>query len=126
MERKENEKFLKIIGKGVGISIASTIVFLTIFSLALVNTNMSENLIQPVVIGVTGISILIGSFIANKKNNKNGIINGCLIGGIYVFLIYIVSSIANDMNFGINLGAFLMIIFGIVGGAIGGILGVNV
>ena len=118
--------FFKSIFTGVGISMIFTIVCLTVFSLLLVYTSMSENLIQPVVIGVTGISIFLGSSIATRKKSKNGIINGAIVGFIYVFLIYLISSIVNDMNFSVNLGAILMIVIGIVGGAIGGIIGVNI
>ena len=126
MEKVGNNNYFISILKGVGISIIFTILSLTIFSLLLVNTNMSESLIQPVVIVVTGISILIGSFMANRKMSKNGIINGCIIGFLYIFTIYIISSIANNMNFSLNMGSIIMILVGIVCGAIGGIIGVNI
>ena len=118
--------FFKCIVKGVVIAMLFTMICLTIFSILLVNTNLSENLIQPVVIGVTGVSILLGSSIATRKMNKNGIINGTVIGFIYIFLIYLISSLVNEMNFSTNLSAIIMILVGIIGGAIGGIIGVNV
>ena len=118
--------FFKSIIKGVVIAMLFTIVCLTIFSILLVNTSMSENLIQPVVIGVTGVSILLGSSIATRKKNKNGIINGAVVGFIYIFLIYFISSLINDMNFSTNLSSIIMILVGIIGGAIGGIIGVNI
>ncbi len=126
MERVKNNNLLKTIVKGVGISIICTILALTIFSLLLVNTNLSENLIQPVVISVTGISLLIGSFITNKKMKKNGIINGCTIGFFYIMIIYIISSIVNNMNFSVNIGSIIMILVGLICGAVGGIMGVNI
>ena len=116
----------KSIIKGVGISIISTIICLTIFAILLVYTNMSESLIQPVIFGVTAISILMGSCIANRKMSKNGILNGCIIGFIYVFLIYMISSIINNMEFSVNFGSTIMFILGIIGGSIGGIIGVNI
>jgi putative membrane protein (TIGR04086 family) len=126
MERVRDNSFIGSILKGVIISIISTLVGLTIFSLLLVNTNLSENLIQPVVIGITGVSILIGSFIANVKNNKNGLLNGALIGFFYTVIIYIISSFANNMDFSLNIGSIIMIIVGLIGGAVGGIIGVNI
>jgi len=126
MESIKAESFFGNILKGVGVSIIFTVIALTFFSLLLVYTNINENLIQPVVIGVTGISILMGSFFANKNANKNGIINGCIIGFLYIIVIYLISSFANNMNFSVNLGTIIMIISGIIGGAIGGIIGVNV
>ena len=126
MEKAQSNSFFKSILKGVVISLIFTFVCLTIFSLLLVNTNMSENLIQPVVIGVTCISILMGSCLANRKINKNGILNGCIVGFIYVIIIYVISSIVNGMDFSVNFGATIMMVLGIVGGAIGGIIGVNI
>ena len=125
MEKFSNNYFLNIL-KGVGIAFVFTIIALTIFSCLLVYTNTSENLIQPVVIGVTGISILLGSFIANRGRKKNGIISGMLVGIIYILLIYIISSVVNEGQFAINMSALIMMAIGIIGGAIGGIIGVNI
>ena len=74
METFEKNNVILKIFKGVRISIAFTLICLTIFSALLTYTNLSESLIQPVVISVTGISILVGSFFATRKVEKNGII----------------------------------------------------
>ena len=74
------------IAKGVGISIGFTLIFLLIFSIILTYTNISEEWISPVIIVLTGISILIGSSIGNISLKKNGILNGGIIGGIYFFI----------------------------------------
>ena len=122
---EKNSVFLKII-KGVGISFAFTLICLTIFSGLLTYTNLSESLIQPVVISVTGISIFIGSFFATRKVGKNGIIKGISVGLIYILLIYIISSVVNGGNFALTIGSIIMILIGILCGAIGGIIGVNI
>ena len=122
---ENNNVFFKII-KGVGISFAFTLICLTIFSALLTYTSLSENLIQPVVISVTGISILAGSFFATRKVGKNGILKGITVGLIYILLIYFISSIVNNGNFSLNLGSIIMILAGIICGAIGGIIGVNI
>ena len=125
MEGFENNNiFLKIL-KGVGISFVFTLICLTVFSVLLTYTNLSENLIQPVVISVTGISILAGSFFATRKVGKNGIIKGIAVGLIYILLIYLTSSIAGG-NFALTIGSMIMILIGILCGAIGGIIGVNI
>ena len=121
---EKNNIFLKIL-KGVGISFAFTLICLTIFSALLTYTSLSENLIQPVVISVTGISILAGSFFATRKVGKNGIIKGIAVGLIYILLIYLTSSIAGG-NFALTIGSMIMILIGILCGAIGGIIGVNI
>ena len=125
METFENNNvFLKII-KGVGISVIFTIICLTVFSALLTYTNLSESLIQPVVIAVTGIGILVGSFFATRKMKKNGIFKGISVGLIYILLIYLISSIVNNANFALNMGSLAMGAVGILCGAIGGIIGVN-
>ena len=121
---EKNNIFIKII-KGAGISIIFTLICLTIFSAILTYTNLSESLIQPVVISVTGISILVGSFFATKKIKKNGIIKGIAVGLIYIMLLYLISSVVNNANFALKSGSIVMIAIGILCGAIGGIIGVN-
>lgn len=120
-----NNVFLKIL-KGVGISVLFTLICLTFFSALLTYTNLSESLIQPVVISVTGISILVGSFFATRKMNKNGIIKGVSVGLIYILLIYVISSVVNGGNFAVTIGSVIMILIGILCGAIGGIIGINI
>ena len=122
---EKNNLFIKII-KGVGISIIFTLICLTVFSALLTFTNLSESLIQPVVISVTGISIFVGSFFSTRKIKKNGIIKGIAVGLIYILLIYVISSVVNNANFALNMGSIVMIAIGILCGAIGGIIGVNV
>lgn len=126
MENFEKDNlFIKII-KGVGISIIFTLICLTVFSALLTYTNLSESLIQPVVISVTGISIFVGSFFVTRKIKKNGIIKGIAVGLIYILVIYVISSVVNNANFALNMGSIVMIAIGILCGAIGGIIGVNV
>lgn len=125
LERAKSSNFVTSVFKGVIIAMIFTLICLTVFSLLLINTNMTENLIQPVVIGITIISILIGSFFSNRKRNKNGVFNGCIVGIIYIAIIYIISSILNSMNFALNSSSIIMISLGLLGGAIGGIIGVN-
>ena len=125
MESLKNNSLVNIL-KGVGISILFTVICLTIFACLLTYTSLSEDLIQPVVIVVTGISILFGSLIVTRKLSKNGILNGIIIGLIYVFLIYIISSVVNNGNFALNLGAIIMMLISVICGAIGGMIGVNI
>jgi putative membrane protein (TIGR04086 family) len=87
-------------------------------------TNIQENTIEPVTIVITGISILLGSTIGNRKMKKNGLINGAIIGGIYMISIYLVSSLLNS-NFSLNGLSIIMIVVGMIFGVLGGIIGVN-
>lgn len=123
MEENSSKNIINI-GKGVLISLLFTIIFLIIFSTLLTYTNISEKLITPVIIVITAISIFIGSTIGNLKMNKNGLINGGAIGGIYLISIYVISSIMSQ-NFTLNMQSLIMIIIGIICGMFGGIIGVN-
>ena len=120
----EETKNIKYIIKGVIISIIATIILLLIFSILLTYTNISEKLINPFIIVITAISILIGSSIGNTKMKKNGLLNGAIIGGIYLTLIYIISSIINH-NFILTVQSVIIIISGIICGMLGGIIGIN-
>ncbi len=117
-------KNFKYILKGVIISIISTLIFLFIFSLILTYTNVSEKLINPFIIVVTAISIFIGSSIGSLKLQKQGILSGALIGGIYLISLYIISGIINN-NFSMTIQSIILIISGMICGMFGGIIGVN-
>lgn len=76
---------IKSILKGIAIAMILTVVLLLIFSIVLAYTNVGENTITPVIIIVTGISILVGSSISNIKIKKNGMLNGGIVGRTLYF-----------------------------------------
>lgn len=123
MEENVSRSFFNIL-KGVIISIIFTLVFLFIFSIILTYTSMSESFIAPVIIVITAISIFIGSSVGNIKMKKNGLLNGALIGGIYLLSIYLLSGIINQ-NFSLSTQSIIIIIAGMICGMFGGIIGVN-
>lgn len=123
MQINENKTIVNIL-KGVGISLTSTLIMLIIFSIILTYTNIQESFINPVIMIITAISILIGSSLGNIKIKRNGLINGGLIGGIYIIIIYLISSILN-WKFSLNIQSIIMIITAVVFGILGGIIGVN-
>lgn len=120
---KNNSNIIKII-KGSALAIVLSLVLLTIYAVLLSFTSISETTMVPVVLVITGISVLIGSSISSISIRKQGIANGGLVGLIYVLFLYIASSIAG-IGFEINMNAILMIIVGVITGMIGGIIGVN-
>ena len=112
------------IAKGSTLSIGITLILLFIFALLLTYTNMQENIISPVVIIISAVSVLIGSSISTIKMKKNGLLNGGLVGIVYVLTIYILSSVMGA-GFNLNMSATIMLIASIVTGMIGGIIGIN-
>ncbi len=115
---------IKNIFMGVLVSLIFTVIALIIFSTILTYTNIQENVINPVIMILTAISILIGSSIGNAKIRKNGLINGGIIGGAYILIIYLISSILN-WRFSLNVQSIIMIVVSIIFGILGGIIGVN-
>ena len=112
------------IAKGVGIALIVTLISLIIFSLILTYTSVSEKFIHPVIMIITGLSILLGSFLGNIKIKKNGMLNGGIIGIIYLLTLYLISSLLN-WNFGLNVESIIMLAVGFICGILGGVLGVN-
>lgn len=118
-----NNNIIKVI-KGSVISFFISVILLFIFASLLVYTNIQETTIKPVVIIISIVSILIGSSLSSIKIKKNGIINGALVGLIYILTLYILSSIS-FIGFNLNIYSIIMIIGAILSGMIGGIIGVN-
>ena len=115
--------FIRVI-KGSAFAVVLTLILLLIYSAFLTYTKLNESTMPVFVIGITAISILIGSLMSSVNIRKNGIVNGALVGLIYIVVIYLLSSIATK-TFSLNMYSIIMIIISTVAGAIGGIIGVN-
>ena len=99
-DKNENERkssnILKVI-KGSVISIFISVILLFIASLILTYTNIGENAIPTMIIIISAISIFIGSLVSAMHIKQKGILNGSLVGAIYIIIIYIIVEII--MNF---------------------------
>ena len=123
MESIKENKYIKIL-IGIIASMVLTLIGLFIYSLILSYTNLSEATIPIVVIAISFVSILISSTITVRKCTKNGMLNGGIIGGTYILILYIISSALNT-GFNVNIYTVIMIILGIIAGIVGGIIGIN-
>ena len=119
----KDKNSIKII-KGTIIAFVLSLILLTIYATLLSFTSISETTMVPVVISITGVSILIGSSISSIHIKKQGLLNGALVGLIYMLALYILSSIIFS-SFVLNVNSIIMIIVGVVTGMIGGVIGVN-
>ena len=124
MSGKFNKNIVRI-AKGSILAIIISLILLFIYANLLTYTNISESTMTPVVLTISGISILIGSSISSLKIKKQGMINGALVGLIYMIFIYLLSSIIFT-GFGVDTKSIIMMIVGTVAGMIGGIIGVNI
>lgn len=124
MQVSEDTNSVMKILKGSVISIIISMILLSIFAILLTYTNINENTMPTVIIIITAFSILIGSQISTRSIKKNGIVNGILVGAIYVAFLYLLSSIISK-NFSMNNNSIIMIATSIAIGGLGGIIGVN-
>lgn len=127
-EERENKDFLnssimKVV-EGSIMGIVITLILLLILAIILANTDISEGIISTSIITITGISIFISSLLIATKIKNKGILNGALVGLIYILLIYTISSIASS-NFLLSINSIILIFVSILMGAIGGIVGIN-
>lgn len=124
LDKKEAKENLIRIIKGSGVALGITLLLLFIFAVLLTYTNIAESVIKPVIIIVTAISILIGSSLSTLKIKKNGLLNGAIVGFIYILSLYIISSITGS-GFNLNIISIIMIAASVAAGMVGGIIGVN-
>lgn len=121
---EDNSNSVIRILKGSIIAMVATIILLIIFATILTYTNINENTMPTVIIVITALSILIGSQIATSKIKRNGILNGAIVGLIYIAFLYILSGLVTK-NFSLNNYSIIMIVTSILIGGLGGIIGVN-
>ncbi len=123
VEKYSTNRLVNILS-GILFSFGITMILFLIFGIVLSYTSISEDTINPVIIVITGISILIGASVSCIKLEKNGLITGGIIGIIYIGILYVISSMLNN-NFGLNTYSIVMIIASCITGMIGGVIGVN-
>lgn len=121
-EEVSKEKII-VISKGILISFILTLISILIFTIYVMKNNINNDQISTIIIIINAISILIGTTIATRKLNKGGILNGIIISGLYIGIIYLLSSII--YGFMINTKSLIMILTSMGIGAIGGIIGIN-
>lgn len=122
-EEKNKDGLLKIL-KGSIISIVMSLAILFLMAVLLTYTNIPESIIPIIIIVTSVISILTGSIFSTIKINRNGLLNGGIIGIIYIITIYIISSIT-IVGFHLNLKSMIMLVISVLAGMVGGIIGVN-
>jgi len=116
---------LLVIGKAILISYIITIPVFVIFALILANTDFPHKYISPVVVVTTIMSILIAGLTVTKNAKSWGWLHGGLVGFVYMFVLYILSSII-FRDFSIDRYVLTMAAIGVLTGAIGGIMGINI
>ena len=115
---------MKLFFKETIFSVLLSILLIFALSIVISKTTVSENVIIPGIIVISSFSIMFGSIRVSRKRERNGMVNGTILGLIYMGSMYIISSIILK-DFSITANSIIMVTFGIICGGIGGILGVN-
>jgi putative membrane protein (TIGR04086 family) len=115
---------LILILKGILVSYIITVPAFMLFALILANMDFPERLISPVVVITTIISVLTAGSTATRGLKSKGWLSGCIVGFVYMLILYLLSSIIYD-NFSVDHYVVTMTIIGVLTGAIGGIIGIN-
>ena len=116
-EESEIKKKSMCIIKGSMLSIILSVILLTIFAFLLTYTTISETTITPVVLTITGVSILIGSTVSSRKIKKNGLMYGGVIGLVYILILYLASSLCIT-GFSLSGSSFIMLAVGVIMGVV--------
>lgn len=106
--------------KGSLVALSISLVSILIFAFFIKYVAVPTNAIKPINQVIKGLSLLIGTFVALKKVDKMGLINGLLIGLAYTVLAFVVFSIL-DGHFEFTKSLVNDLLFG---GLIGGVCGV--
>lgn len=123
-EEGEKQKVWLNILKGSLVALSVSLVGILIFAFFIKYVAVPTEAIKPVNQVIKGISLLVGTFVALKKVNQMGLINGLLIGLCYTVIAFLVFSIL-DGNFEFNKTLVNDLLFGGIIGGICGVIAVN-
>ena len=110
--------------KGIVLSYIITIPLFLIFSFVLTYSDFPEKYVSPLVVVITILSILFAGAYSTKRRQSRGWLNGGFVGLVYIFVLYLFSSIISN-NYGMDKKVLSMFLIGILSGSIGGIIGIN-
>ena len=104
--------------KGSIFAIILSALLLFIYAICLTYTDLSETTMIPVIYTISAVSVLIGSTISTRKIRKNGLLNGGIVGLIYIMILYLTSSLCL-VGFSLTINSFLMLGAGVLVGMVG-------
>lgn len=117
-------KKMGVIIKSIAVSYGISILLMMVYALLLADTNIPESSIPVATLMITLMSVMMGSSLAMVKIKEKGLMNGGMVGLIYILVLFFLSSIFVT-GFGLKGIAWEMIVLTIVAGMVGGIVGVN-
>lgn len=120
----DNRKFVKALAVGVISSILLTVILICLFGLMLkMMSGIPYGVIDYVMIGIEGFSVLIGAYIACVISKSKGLVIGAVCGGIILLITFACGLSIADNDIGIL--TLIRSVVLLLCGVIGGIAGVN-
>lgn len=110
--------------KGFSVACIMTLILLSISALLLTYTPISEDVLSAFSMICVMVSVFVGGAVTAKSARKRGLIKGALIGGAYIFTLFLIASLAKE-NFTLNAHTWVLLLIGVIAGAFGGIVGIN-
>lgn len=110
--------------KGCLVAVSVSLVGILFFAFIIKIFGLTDGWIKPINQIIKAASILIGVFVALKKEKTQGLLKGAIIGLAYTLLAFVVFSILNG-SFALDGALIVDILFGAIMGAICGVVFVN-
>lgn len=120
---KTNVNVLNII-KGCLLAVAISLVGILFFAFIIKLFGLTDSWIKPINQIIKALSIFFGTMFALKKDKKNGLVKGLVIGLVYTISAFVIFSILNGA-FAFDKSLLTDILFGTITGAICGVIVVN-
>ena len=111
---------VKDIVKALIISVIISIILILIFALIVKYSNLTEETIKPVNIGIKTISIFLGCVLGFRTAKMN-LLKGIIFGLLYILLSFLIFS-ALSQKIDMTILSFWDILFGTAAGAVSGII----
>lgn len=123
--KKLNGTFIFATLKGSLLATTVSLVGILFFAFIIKMFGITDQYLRPVNQVIKAVSILVGVFIALKKQKQNGLVLGFAIGLCYTLLAFVVFSALNG-SFCVDKTLLNDVLFGSIMGAICGIIAVNI
>ncbi len=123
-DKKEKNKYLYSIIKGIIFGFSAFIVLICLFAFILTKADFSENQIRICAIVSAVLSSLISGFFSTRSIRKKGIYLGAASTIPLIIVVFLISLAFSGGNIGYTFFAVIPLM--LLSGAIGGILAVNI
>ncbi len=122
VESKDNIVFDYV--KGLIIAVVVSFALIVLTAIFIKFASVSDEWLIPITLVIKGVSVLIGSIFALKRQTAKGLFKGAIFGLIYVFIAFLVFGLlAGSLSFDLSL--LLDFVFCTVLGGLVGIVKVN-